>query len=325
MRAVLVHEPGGPEALTIADVPAPAPGPDDVVIRIAVSGVNFVDVYHRNGLYTLPPPVAIGSEAAGVIEAVGAGVREFAPGDRVAFAMTRGSYAELARVPAAQVVRVPDGVTFEQAAAVLLQGMTAHYLTRSTFPLKPGDTCLIHAAAGGTGALTVQMAKQAGAHVFGTVSTDVKASIAKEAGADEVIRYTQQDFAAEARRLTGGRGVDVVYDGVGKSTFEKSLDSLRPRGMLVLFGYASGPVTSIEPSQLNAKGSLFFTRPGLGHYIGTREELAWRAGDVLDAVAAGRLAVRIDEVFPLERVADAHRRLEARGTTGKLIVRVADL
>jgi NADPH2:quinone reductase len=323
MRAVVVTEFGGPDRLTVADVPVPVPGPDDVVIRVAVSGVNFVDVYHRTGLYKIPPPVAIGSEAAGIVEAVGADVTDLVVGDRVAYAMVRGSYAEYAKVPAAQVVRIPSGVTFEQAAAVLLQGMTAHYLTRSTFPLKPGDSCLVHAAAGGTGALIVQMAKHAGARVFGTVSTPEKAAIAREAGADEVIRYTEQDFAAETRRLTSGRGVDVVYDGVGKSTWEKSLDSLRVRGMLVLFGYASGPVTAVDPSLLNAKGSLFFTRPSLAHYIATREELVWRATEVMDLVAAGTLRVRIDELFPLERAADAHRLLEGRGTTGKLLLAVA--
>lgn len=323
MRAVVVTEFGGPDRLTVTDVPVPVPGPGDVVIRVAVSGVNFVDVYHRTGLYKIPPPVAIGSEAAGIVEAVGSEVTDLSVGDRVAYAMVRGSYAEYAKVPAAQVVRIPGGVTFEQAAAVLLQGMTAHYLTRSTFPLKPGDSCLVHAAAGGTGALIVQMATHAGARVIGTVSTAAKAAIAREAGADEVIRYTEQDFAVETRRLTGGRGVDVVYDGVGKSTWEKSLDSLRVRGMLALFGYASGPVTAVDPSLLNAKGSLFFTRPGLAHYIATREELVWRATEVMELVAAGTLRVRVDELFPLERAADAHRVLEGRGTTGKLLLAVA--
>jgi NADPH2:quinone reductase len=320
MRAVVVHEFGGPEKLTIADVPMPVAGAGEVVVKVAVSGVNFVDVYHRTGLYKIQPPVSIGSEAAGTVEAIGTGVTDLAVGDRVAYAMVRGSYAEYAKVPAAQVVRIPADVSFELAAAVLLQGMTAHYLTRSTFPLKAGDSCLVHAAAGGTGALVVQMAKQAGARVFGTVSTAEKAVVAKEAGADEVILYSEQDFAAEARRLTDGRGVDVVYDGVGKSTYTKSLDSLRPRGMLVLFGYASGPVTAVDPAELNARGSLFFTRPGLANYVATRQELVWRATDVLDLVAAGRLRVRIDQTFPLERAADAHRRLEGRGATGKILL-----
>jgi NADPH2:quinone reductase len=320
MRAVVVHEFGGPEKLTIADVPMPVAGAGEVVVKVAVSGVNFVDVYHRTGLYKIQPPVSIGSEAAGIIEAIGPGVTDLAVGDRVAYAMVRGSYAEYAKVPAAQVVRIPADVSFELAAAVLLQGMTAHYLTRSTFPLNAGDSCLVHAAAGGTGALIVQMAKQAGARVFGTVSTAEKAVVAKEAGADEVILYSEQDFAAEARRLTDDRGVDVVYDGVGKSTYTKSLDSLRPRGMLVLFGYASGPVTAVDPAELNARGSLFFTRPGLANYVATRQELVWRATDVLDLVAAGRLRVRIDQTFPLERAADAHRRLEGRGATGKILL-----
>jgi len=234
--------------------------------------------------------------------------------------MVRGSYAEFAKVPAAQVVRIPDTVSFEQAAAVLLQGMTAHYLTRSTFPLKAGDTCLVHAAAGGTGALIVQMARHCGARVFGTVSSPQKAAIARAAGADEVILYTEQDFASETRRLTGGRGVDVVYDGVGKTTFDKSLDCLRPRGMMVLFGYASGPVPSVDPSALNARGSLFFTRPGLASYLATREELIWRATEVLELVASGGLTVRVDATYPLDRAAESHRVLEARGTTGKLLI-----
>lgn len=321
MRAVVVEQFGGPEALTLVDLPKPVPGPGEVVVQVAVSGVNFIDVYFRTGLYKVPPPVAIGSEAAGVVDAVGEGVTDVAPGDRVAYAMARGSYAEFAKVPAAQVVKIPDGVSFEQAAAVLLQGMTAHYLTKSTYALKPGDTCLVHAAAGGTGALVVQMAKSLGARVFGTTSSAAKAAIATAAGADEVINYVEQDFAAEARRLTDGRGVDVVYDGVGKSTFEKSLDSLRVRGMLVLFGYASGAVTAIDPTaHLNAKGSLFVTRPGLANYIATRDELLWRAGEVMDMVASGALTVRIDAVYPLADAAEAHRALEGRRTTGKLLI-----
>lgn len=321
MRAVVVEQFGGPESLTLVDLPKPVPGPGEVVVQVAVSGVNFIDVYFRTGLYKVPPPVAIGSEAAGVVDAVGDGVTDVAPGDRVAYAMARGSYAEFAKVPAAQVVKIPAGVSFEQAAAVLLQGMTAHYLTKSTYALKPGDTCLVHAAAGGTGALVVQMAKSLGARVFGTTSSAAKAAIATAAGADEVINYAEQDFAAEARRLTDGRGVDVVYDGVGKSTFEKSLDSLRMRGMLVLFGYASGAVTAIDPTaHLNAKGSLFVTRPGLANYIATRDELLWRAGEVMDMVASGALTVRIDAVYPLADAAEAHRALEGRTTAGKLLI-----
>ena len=320
MRAVLVDTFGGPEALTVHDIPKPTPGPTDVIVKIAMSGVNFIDVYFRTGVYKMPPPVAIGNEAAGIVESVGADVRGLAAGDRVAYAMARGSYAEFAKVPAAQVVKIPDAVSFERAAAVMLQGMTAHYLTHSTFALKPGDTCLVHAAAGGTGALVVQMAKAAGATVFGTVSTPEKAAIAKAAGADEIIFYTEQDFAAEAKRLTSGRGVDVVYDGVGKTTFDKGLDSLRPRGMMVLFGGSSGPVPPFDPLILNPKGSLFVTRPSLAHYIATSEELAWRAGDVLGMVANGSLRVRIDATFSLDRAGDAHRVLEGRGTTGKLLI-----
>ena len=303
-------------------MPKPSPGPSDVIVKVAMSGVNFIDVYFRTGLYKMPTPVAIGSEAAGVVDSVGSDVTGFAPGDRVAYAMARGSYAEFAKVPAAQVVKVPDAVSFEQAAAVLLQGMTAHYLTRSTFPLKAGDTCLVHAAAGGTGALIVQMAKHLGARVIGTVSTPEKAAIAKAAGADDVIFYTEQDFAVETRRLTNGRGVDVVYDGVGKTTFDKSLDSLRARGMMVLFGASSGAVPPFDPGSLNPKGSLFLTRPSLAHYIATRDELAWRAKEVLDLVASGQLTVRIDASYPLDRAADAHRVLEGRGTTGKLLISI---
>jgi len=320
MRAVVVEAFGPAENMKIVDLPKPEPGPGEVVVRIAASGVNFTDVYHRTGLYKMPLPVSIGSEAAGTVDAVGSGVSELSRGDRVAYAMVRGSYAEFAKVPAAQVVRIPDAVSFEQAAAVFLQGMTAHYLTRSTFPLKAGDTCLVHAAAGGTGALIVQMARHCGARVFGTVSSPQKAAIAKAAGADEVILYTEQDFASETRRLTAGGGVDVVYDGVGKTTFDKSLDCLRPRGMMVLFGYASGPVPSIDPSALNARGSLFFTRPGLASYLATREELIWRATEVLELVASGGLIVRVDATYPLDRVAESHRVLEARGTTGKLLI-----
>lgn len=322
MKAIVVEEYGGPEQLRLVDLPMPEPGPADVVVEIAASGVNFIDVYFRTGLYKMPFPVGLGSEASGIVSAVGSEVREVSVGDRVAYAMTRGSYAEYARVPAASVVKLPGGVSLDQAAAVMLQGMTAHYLTRSTFALKPGDTCLVHAAAGGTGALVVQMAKSVGARVFGTVSTEEKAAIAREAGVDAVINYTTQDFQAEVRRLTDGRGVDVVYDGVGRTTYEKSLDSLRARGMLVLFGNASGAVPPVDPLLLNTKGSLFLTRPSLGHYIATRDELVWRASEVLDRVAAGTLTVRIDASYPLARAADAHRMLEGRGTTGKLLIDV---
>jgi len=322
MRGVVLREFGPAENLTLVEAPRPEPRPGEVLVKVAFSGVNFTDVYFRTGLYKVPLPASIGSEASGIVEAVADDVADLRPGDRVAYAMVRGSYAEYATVPAVQAVKIPGGTSLEQAAAVMLQGMTAHYLTRSTFPLKSGDTCLVHAAAGGTGALVVQMARQTGARVFGTVSTPEKEAIARAAGADAVIFYDKQDFSAEARRLTGGRGVDVVYDGVGKTTFDKSLDSLRPRGTLVLFGNASGPVTSVDPSVLNTKGSLYLTRPTLAHYIATREELQWRALELFQSVAAGQLTVRIDEVFPLERVVDAHRVLEGRGTTGKLLLKM---
>ena len=291
-------------------------------MRLAASGVNFIDIYFRTGLYKADAPIALGSEGAGTVEAVGEGVTEVAPGDRVAYTMARGSYAEYAVVPAASLVKIPAHVDFQTAAAAMLQGMTAHYLTHSTFPLKAGDTCLVHAAAGGTGALIVQMAKNLGARVFGTVSTSEKARIAREAGADEVIMYTEQEFDVEARRLTGGRGVDVVYDSVGKTTFEKSLNSLRPRGTLALFGQSSGSVPPFDPTVLNTKGALYLTRPSLGHYLLTREELLWRAGEVLGAIDAGKLRLRIDRTYPLADAASAHRDLESRKTAGKLVLTV---
>jgi NADPH2:quinone reductase len=322
MKSIQVNVPGGPENLQLMDVPTPRPGPGQALVRIAASGVNFIDIYFRTGLYKADLPIAIGSEAAGTVEAVGEGVTEVAPGDRVAYAMARGSYAEYAVVPAAQLVKIPVHVDFHTAAAAMLQGMTAHYLTHSTFPLKAGDTCLVHAAAGGAGGLTVQMAKNIGARVFGTVSTAEKAQIARASGADEVILYTEQEFDVEARRLTGGRGVDVVYDSVGKTTFEKSLNSLRPRGTLALFGQSSGPVPAFDPAILNSKGSLFLTRPSLGHYLLTREELLWRAGEVLGAVDAGKLRLRIDRTYPLADAARAHRDLESRKTAGKLLLAI---
>jgi NADPH2:quinone reductase len=274
------------------------------------------------GLYKADLPITLGSEAAGTVEAVGPGVTEVAPGDRVAYAMARGSYAEYAVVPAWQLVKIPGHVDFTVAAAAMLQGMTAHYLTHSTYPLKSGDTCLVHAAAGGTGGLIVQMAKMLGARVFGTVSTDAKAQVAREHGADETILYTQQDFESEARRLTGGRGVDVVYDSVGRTTFDKSLGSLRPRGTMALFGQSSGPVPPFDPNILNAKGSLFLTRPGLPNHLLTRDELLWRAGDVLGWIDVGKLKLRIDSTYPLAEAAAAHRALEGRHTTGKLLLTV---
>jgi NADPH2:quinone reductase len=320
MKAIQVKVPGGPESLQLVDVPVPKPGPGQALVRLAASGVNFIDIYFRTGLYKADLPIAIGSEGAGTVEAVGEGVTEVASGDRVAYAMARGSYAEYAAVSAAQLVKIPGHVDFHMAAAAMLQGMTAHYLTHSTFPLKANDTCLVHAAAGGAGGLIVQMAKNIGARVFGTVSTAEKAKIARESGADETILYTEQEFDVEARRLTGGRGVDVVYDSVGKTTFEKSLNALRPRGTLALFGQSSGSVPPMDPGILNTKGSLFLTRPSLGHYLLTREELLWRAGELLGAIDAGKLRVRIDRTYPLADAAAAHRDLESRKTAGKLVL-----
>ena len=320
MKAIQVKETGGPEKMELVDLPQPVAGPGQALVKIAASGVNFIAVYFRAGLYKVALPATLGSEAAGTVESVGAGVTEFAPGDRVAYAMARGSYAEYAVVPAAQLVKIPAAIDFQTAAAAMLQGMTAHYRTHSTFALKSGDTCLVHAAAGGAGLLLVQMARRIGARVFGTVSTEAKAQLARQAGADEIIFYTQQDFEAEVRRLTGGRGVDVVYDSVGATTFAKSLGCLRPRGMLALFGQSSGPVAPFDPNILNAKGSLFLTRPSLAHHLATREELLWRAGDVLGWIASGELRIRVDRVYPLAEAAEAHRALEGRHTAGKLLL-----
>jgi len=320
MKAIRVFEPGGPESMQLVDVPTPEPGPGQALVRIAVSGVNFIDVYFRTGLYKAERPIALGNEAAGTVEAVGPDVAEVAVGDRVAYAMARGSYAEYAAVPAAMLVKLPDAVDFPTGAAAMLQGMTAHYLTHSTYPLKRGDTCLVHAAAGGAGGLVVQMAKLAEARVFGTVSTPAKAAIAREHGADDTILYTEQDFEAEVKRLTAGRGVDVVYDSVGQSTFQKSLGSLRPRGLLALFGQSSGPVPPVDLNILNARGSLFVTRPSLGHHVATRDELLWRATDVLNWIGAGKLKLRIDRSYPLAEAAQAHRDLQARKTTGKVLL-----
>ena len=322
MKAIQIKEPGGAETLALVDLPVPQSGPQEALVRIAAAGVNFIDVYFRTGLYKADFPMVPGQEAAGTVEAVGAGVTEFAPGDRVAYTMTRGAYAEYCAVPAAQLVKIPAHVDFPTAAAALLQGMTAHYLTHSTFPLKKGDVCLVHAAAGGAGGLTAQMAKMLGARVFGTVSNQEKARIARENGCDEAIVYTEQDFAAEVKRLTGGRGVDVVYDSVGKTTFEQSLNSLRPRGLLALFGQSSGPVPPFDPTILNGKGSLFLTRPTLGHYVLTHDELAWRAGDVFRWIDEGKLQVRVGGSYPLAAAAQAHRDLESRQTTGKLVLTV---
>jgi NADPH2:quinone reductase len=322
MKAIQVPEPGGPENLKMMEVPVPQPGPKQALVRIAVAGVNFIDVYFRTGLYKAERPITLGNEGAGTVEAVGPEVTEVTPGDRVAYAMARGSYAEYAVVPAHLLVKIPDHLGFADAAAAMLQGMTAHYLTHSTYPLQSGESCVVHAAAGGAGGLTVQMAKMRGARVFATVGSEEKARVARESGADETIVYTAQDFEAEVKRATGGRGVDVVYDSVGQATFEKSLNCLRPRGTMALFGQSSGPVPPLDPTILNTKGSLFLTRPSLGHYLLTHEELLWRAGDVLRWISAGKLKIRVYRTYPLAEAAQAHRDLESRKTIGKLLLAV---
>jgi len=320
MKAIQVQEVGGPEKMLYVDLPVPQPGPKEARVKIAASGVNFIDVYYRIGLYKADLPITLGMEAAGVVEAVGPDVTEVRVGDRVAYAMTRGAYAEYAVVPAWQLVKVPEAIELSSAAAAMLQGMTAHYLTHSTFALKPGHTCLVHAAAGGAGRLIVQMAKMLGATVYGTASTDAKAKLAREAGADAVILYTQQDFDVEVKRLTGGRGLDVIYDSVGAPTYLQGLNCLRPRGMMVLFGQSGGKVPPIDPTILNTKGSLFLTRPSLAHHCATREELLWRAGDVLQWIASGKLKLSIVRTYPLAEAAQAHRDLESRTTAGKLLL-----
>ena len=320
MKHIQVSKHGGAEELKLVESPTPAPGAGQALVRIAASGVNFIDVYFRTGLYKADLPFTPGNEASGIVESVGAGVTDLKPGDRVAYAMQRGSYAEYAVVPASQLVPLPDSVDFNTAAAAMLQGMTAHYLTHSTFPLKPGDRVLVHAAAGGAGRLIVQMAKMLGATVYGTAGSEAKAALAKEAGADEVIIYTRDDFAAKVKEFTKGKGLDVIYDSVGASTFLKGLDLLRPRGTMALFGQSSGPVDPIDPGILNPKGSLFLTRPSLAHHCLTREELLWRAQDVLGWIGSGKLKLRIDKTYPLANAADAHRDLEGRKTAGKLLL-----
>jgi NADPH:quinone reductase len=320
MKAIQVQKTGGPEVLTLVDLPVPKPKANEAVVKIAAIGVNFIDVYFREGRYPAPLPFIDGQEAAGTVTEVGSEVKTVKPGDRVAYTGVIGSYAEYAAVPADRLVHVPDKITDEQAAAAMLQGMTAHYLVNSTYPLKKGETALIHAAAGGVGLLLVQMAKNIGARAIGTAGTEEKAKLAREAGADEVILYTQKDFEAETKRLTENKGVHVVYDGVGKSTFEKGLNVLRPRGYMVLFGGASGAVPPFDPIALSQKGSLFLTRPSLVHYIATRQELEQRSSDVFSAVAAGKLKLRIGHVYKLEEVQQAHRDLEGRKTTGKILL-----
>jgi NADPH2:quinone reductase len=320
MKAIRVESYGGPERLVYTDVDKPNLKPGEALVRIEAIGVNFIDVYHRTGLYPLPLPFTLGTEAAGTVEEVAPDVSEIEVGDRVAYTMAIGSYAEYATVPAARLVKMPAEMDAQSGAAAMLQGMTAHYLTTSTYALKRGDTALVHAAAGGVGLLLIQMAKRIGARVFGTVSTEEKARIAREAGADEIIIYTEQDFQEEVKRLTEGKGVQVVYDSVGKTTFMKSLDSLAPRGMLALFGQSSGNVPPFDAALLAQKGSLFLTRPSLAAYTLTREELLWRAADVLKWVSAGELKLKIGKTFPLSEAAEAHRQLEGRATTGKLLL-----
>ena len=320
MKAIVVAKTGGPEALELREQELGAPGPGQVRVRVRAAGVNFIDVYFRTGLYPRPLPFVSGLEGAGTVESLGAGVTALAVGDRVAWASAPGSYAEAVLAPADRLVRVPAGISDEVAAAAMLQGMTAHYLCRATYAAKAGDTALVHAAAGGVGLLLVQMLRAIGATVIATCSTADKEKLAREAGAQHVIRYTETDFATEVRRLTAGRGVDVVYDAVGRTTFEGSLRSLRPRGMLVLYGQSSGPVPPFELRTLNDLGSLFITRPSLAHYTQDRAELELRAGEVLGAIAAGRLHVRIGARFALADAAAAHRALEGRATTGKVVL-----
>lgn len=321
MKAIRVHAPGGPEALRHEDVEVPVPAEGQAVVKIAAAGLNFIDVQFRAGKYPPPAtPFTLGMEGAGTVSALGSGVTGVAVGDRVAYTMVVGTYADYAVAPAARLVPLPDHVDSRTAAAVMLQGTTAHYLTTSTFPLGKGDTAVVHAAAGGVGQLIVQAAKIRGARVIGTAGSAAKAALAREAGADDVIVYSEQDFEVEVKRLTGGRGVDVVYDSVGKDTFDRSLNCLRPRGLLALFGFSSGPVAPFDPAVLGAKGSLFLTRPGLNQYIATREELLARTGDVFGWLKSGALKVRIDREYPLAQAADAHRALEARQTTGKVLI-----
>ncbi|HEY6401755.1 MAG TPA: quinone oxidoreductase [Blastocatellia bacterium] len=320
MKAIVVENCGGPEVLVYRDAEKPAPKAGEALVKLEAIGINYIDIYHRTGLYPLPRPFIPGSEAAGVVEAVGPDVTDVAVGDRVAYAMQPAAYAEYATAPAWKLVKIPEGVSAEQAAATMLQGMTAHYLVTSVYPLKAGETALIHAAAGGVGLLLVQLVKRIGARAIGTVSTEAKAQLAREAGADDVILYTQQDFEAETRRLTGDKGVQVVYDSVGRDTFSKSLSSLAPRGMLALFGQSSGPVEPFDPGLLSQKGSLFLTRPSLFHYAATRKEILWRAGELFDWIKSGELKLRIEKTFPLSEAAEAHRQLEGRKTTGKVLL-----
>jgi len=320
MKAIRIQRTGGPEVLQLGEVPDPHPGAGEALVRLEAVGLNFIEVYQRKGLYPSPLPFTPGSEGAGRVVAVGDGVSVVRPGDRVVSAGLIGSYAELARAPAERLVVLPQSIDTRTAAAMMLQGLTAHYLATSTYPLSEGSWCLIHAAAGGVGLLLCQIARARGARIIGTVSSEEKAALARQAGAHEIVLYARQDFVGETRRLTGGRGVAVVYDSVGNSTFEGSLNCLSPRGMLVLFGQSSGPVPPMDPQVLNSKGSLFLTRPSLGHYTATREELLARANELFQWIQNGRLAVRVDRTYPLADAAAAHRVLEARETKGKVLL-----
>ena len=321
MHAVVVHQTGGPEVLTAQELPCPEPGPGQLRVDVAAAGVNYIDVYYRTGVYPLPTPFIVGSEGAGVVSAIGAGVNVYQEGDHVAWAMVPGAgYAEQVIVPVDRAVPVPAGIDDETAGAVLLQGLTAHYLTRSTYPVRSGETALVHAAAGGVGLLLTQVLSAQGVRVIATTSTEEKVALAREAGAADVIRYDREDVASEVSRLTDARGVDVVYDGVGRATFNGSIDSLRPRGMFVLYGAASGPVAPVDPLLLLSKGSLFLTRPTLGHYVASRDELLERSRELFAWVASGELSVRVGARYTLEQAGQAHEDLESRRTTGKSLI-----
>src|SRR5574342_373893 len=320
MKAIRIHAPGGPEALQYDDVAEPTPGAGQAVVKLAAAGVNYIDVYFRTGAYKAPLPLTLGLEGSGAVTAVGAGVTDVKVGDPVAWTGVPGSYAQVPVMPADRLVKLPSGVSAKDGAAAMLQGMTAHYLLKSSYPVKKGDTCLVHAAAGGVGLLLCQMGKMLGATVIGTVSTEEKAALAKGAGADHVILYNQQDFEPEVKRITGGRGVDVVYDGVGASTFDKGLSCLRPRGLMALFGAASGPVPPLDLQRLNAGGSLFVTRPSLNHHIATRAELVERSTELRGWIRDGKIKLRVEHQLPLEQAAEAHRQLEGRKTTGKILL-----
>ncbi|PYN02553.1 MAG: NADPH:quinone reductase [Candidatus Rokuibacteriota bacterium] len=320
MKAIRVSTPGGPEVLRLEDVAEPAPKAGEAIVKVDAAGINYIDVYQRSGQYKLALPLTLGLEAGGTVTAVASDVTEVRVGDKVAYTGIPGAYAQFAAVPAQRLVTLPSGVSTKQGGAAMLQGLTAHYLACSTYPLKSGDTCLVHAAAGGVGLLLCQIAKMRGARVIGTVSTPDKAKLAREAGAAEVIDYSKQDFEAEVRRLTDGKGLQVVYDAVGKTTFEKGFNCLAPRGMMVLYGQASGPIGPFDPQTLNAKGSLFLTRPSLNHHIVTRAELVQRSNELLGWIRDGKLKVRTEFEFPLKDAAEAHRALEARKTTGKVLL-----